>query len=318
MAYYILSIKDARDRHMSDLLLACAYLACSFCLDFFCVRYLSPFPALLVGDAIVMTFTLLVSRQLWFQRLLGVFVPMVFLTCGLGHLLEGMSYWQLTYPLNVPWSMVTADIGFAVLVNAARYPAFIRGTDVVEDIAAVRTAAGQQAQFFHNVLYSVTDGRFRFHADETGLPVPLGEMVPITRISRENLSDARHRIAAASSKLGFSSDRTEVLSTTIGEAMMNAVVHGADATVETFGDKSAVQVWIRDHGVGISLEDLPSATLRQGWSSRGTLGMGFSIILSLTDGFDLVTSNAGTTAVITVYSEPTKPNAPFLFAPATQ
>jgi len=313
MSYYILVTKDARDRHLTDLVLACIYLACSFCLDFLCVRYLSPFPALLVGDAIVMTFTLLVSRQLWFQRLLGVFVPMVFLTCGLGHFLEGLSYWQLTYPLNVPWSMVTADIGFAVLVNAARYPAFIRGTDVVEEMAGVRAAASHQAQFFHNVLYAVTDGRFRFHVDGGALPRPLEEVVPVTPITRETLSAARHLIANACADKGFRSDRTDVLITAAGEAMMNSVVHGADATLRVCADRDSVQVWVSDRGHGISLDDLPRATLRHGWSSRGTLGMGFSMILSLADGVDLLTGNAGTTIVITVVNEPEKCDASTLF-----
>src|SRR5579871_311506 len=134
MTVYFIQIFHKNRAHLIDLGIACLYLACSFIIDSICVRQFSPFAALLIGDAIIMTFTVIVSRQIWFQRLLGVFVPLIFFTCAVGHFLEGLSYWQLTYPLNVPWTMVTADIGFAVLVNSARFPAFIRGQDVVEEL----------------------------------------------------------------------------------------------------------------------------------------------------------------------------------------
>ena len=137
LSYFVTMYRTSR-RHVIDLGVAVAYLIVSFTIDAIAVALLHPFPALLVGDAAVMTFTLLVSRAAWFQRLLGVFVPIIFLTCGIGHFLEGLSYWQLTYTVNTPWTMVTADIGFAVLVNARRYPGFIRGQDIQDELTAAR------------------------------------------------------------------------------------------------------------------------------------------------------------------------------------
>jgi PAS domain S-box-containing protein len=139
MLFYFLRTYHASRRHLADLGLALGYLLGSFILDYICVQAFHPFVALLIGDAIVMTFTVVVSRHVWFQRLLGVFVPVVFLTCAFGHFLEGLSYWTLTYTVNVPWTMVTADIGFAVLINASRYPAFIRGEEIVGQLAEART-----------------------------------------------------------------------------------------------------------------------------------------------------------------------------------
>ena len=122
MVWYFFRAYKNSPTHLMDLAYAVAYLMGSFCLDYTCVRAFNPFWAMFVGDALVMTFTLVVSRQIWFQRLLGVFIPLIFLTCGMGHFLEGLSYWARTYPVNVPWTMVTADIGFAVLVNSSRFP----------------------------------------------------------------------------------------------------------------------------------------------------------------------------------------------------
>ncbi len=83
----------------------------------------------------------------------------MFFTCGVGHLLEGMSYWKLTYPVNVPWTMVTADIGFAILVKAVCFPAFIRGQDVLTELAQARQEAEAKPRFFRDVMRSATEGR---------------------------------------------------------------------------------------------------------------------------------------------------------------
>lgn len=87
--YYFLRLYRQSRQHLIDLGLAPAYLLVSFALDYTCVLHFQPFIAMLIGDAIVMTFTLAVSRQLWFQRLLGVFVPIIFVTCAFGHFMEG-------------------------------------------------------------------------------------------------------------------------------------------------------------------------------------------------------------------------------------
>ena len=148
MTFYLFRAAKSDPTHLHDLGLGFAYLLGSFLLDFLCVRFFTPWIALLIGDTIVMTFALIVSRQLWFQRLLGVFVPLVFFTCALGHFMEGLSYWRLTYPVNVPWTMVTADIGFAILVNATRFPAFIRGQDIVSEMNALKAEASARAGIF--------------------------------------------------------------------------------------------------------------------------------------------------------------------------
>ena len=178
MVFYFLRLYGKDREHLTDLGLAMGYILASFLLDLFCVMHFEPFPALLIGDAVVITFTVMVSKQLWFQRLLGVFVPLVFFTCGIGHLLEGMSYWRLTYPVNVPWTMVTADIGFAILVNAVRFPAFIRGQDVLTELAETRQEAETKQTFFRDVLMSVTEGRLRLCDTAFDLPLqPLPDCV---------------------------------------------------------------------------------------------------------------------------------------------
>lgn len=321
MVFYFLRLYARSRRHLADLGLALAYLLGSFALDYFCVQNFHPFTALLVGDAVVMTFTVMVSRQMWFQRLLGVFVPVIFLTCGVGHFLEGLSYWQLTYTINTPWTMVTADIGFAVLVNASRFPAFIRGEDVVAELAVTKTRAENlQAEIdarmraeaekeaaqarvgtiLRDVLASVTGGRLRLCHEESELPPMMGapsDAIALTET--DGLRELRRRTREAALSLGFSEGRWQDLMTAASECGMNAIVHagGGLARVGTDG-RGTIQVRVEDVGRGIAVEHLPRATLEKGYTTAGTLGQGMKMMLQAVDRVWLMTGPGGTTIVL--------------------
>lgn len=330
MLFYFLRLYRKSGTHLRDLLYAVLYLICSFILDLTCIKLFEPFVAMLIGDAIVMTFTVIVSRQLWFQRLLGVFVPIIFLTCGIGHFLEGMSYWRMTYPVNVPWTMVTADIGFAVLVNSSRFPAFIRGEDIVTELSQqreqnelllieveartaaeaenlrllnqIKTASDQQRKFLRDVLASVTEGRLRLCFDVSELPDPLATVTKFLHLTSEQLRVVRQEVRTLADASGFAPDQQYDFITAVSEAAMNAVVHagGGSATVSWTGasDTPKIQVRIEDSGTGIAVDRLPAATLERGYSSAGTLGQGFWLILKTAESVWLYTSPQGTTIVL--------------------
>ena len=305
MVFYFIRLYGRSRTHVTDLGLALAYILVSFTLDAICVNRFQPFVALLVGDAVVITFTVIVSRQLWFQRLLGVFVPLVFLTCGVGHLLEGMSYWKMTYPANTPWTMVTADIGFAILVNAVRFPAFIRGQDVLSELESAQAEARIRQQFFRDVLLSVTGGRMRLCATPADLPPPLPEASRPIPVTREALSDARHHARAAARARRFPPEQEDNLLTAIGEATLNAAVHGGGGECRVCADDDHVQVWVTDRGQGITLSQMPRVMLDHSFDTkdearRGFAGQGFWLMLRTADRLDLYTGPQGTTLVVTV------------------
>ncbi|MEO7716219.1 MAG: ATP-binding protein, partial [Capsulimonas sp.] len=328
MVYYFLRMYSKSRQHLWDLSLALLYLIGSFTLDYICVQAFHPFVALLIGDAAIMTFTVMVSRQAWFQRLLGVFVPIIFLTCGVGHFLEGLSYWHLTYDVNTPWTMVTADIGFAVLVNASRFPAFIRGEDVVAELAVVKTRAeelqieidarreaeearakseklreaaeARMRTFLSDVLASVTEGKLRLVDSPSGLPPRLPQIGdPIPLVISHDMRTLRDAAKHAALALSFPDLRWQNLITAASEAAMNAIVHaGGGSSYVGSVPSGTVQVWIEDTGKGIDMDNLPRATLERGWTTAGSLGHGFWLMLQTVDRVYLLTGPMGTTLVL--------------------
>lgn len=84
-----------------------------------------------------------------------------------------------------------------------------------------------------------------------------------------------------------------------GEAAMNAVVHAGMGVGQVFAhERVAVQVRVEDSGTGIAVQDLPNATLRRGYTTAGTMGHGFKMILKTVDRVYLLTEGAGTTVVM--------------------
>ena len=68
--------------------------------------------------------------------------------------------------------------------------------------------------------------------------------------------------------------------------------------VRGYARADAAQVWVEDAGSGILLGRLPIATLKQGYSTAGTAGQGWFLILSFVDEAYLRTGPGGTQVVL--------------------
>ena len=169
-------------------------------------------------------------------------------------------------------------------------------------LARVQESAAFQRTFLRDMLASVTDGRLRLCNSEKDLPpplTPLEETDPIP-LQAETLRAMRQRLRETSATVDLPENRASDLLLGAGEAAMNAVVHAGGGVAHLCADPSqnALQVWVRDSGAGIALDHLHRATLEPGFSSAGTLGHGFFLMLSTCDLVYLHTGPEGTTVVL--------------------
>lgn len=84
----------------------------------------------------------------------------------------------------------------------------------------------------------------------------------------------------------------------IGEALANAVKHATWATYQVRRLDGVVQVEIRDDGPGIDFHSLPQGALVPGYSTQPTVGMGFTLMLGLSQRLLLATGPSGTTVLL--------------------
>lgn len=87
------------------------------------------------------------------------------------------------------------------------------------------------------------------------------------------------------------------------EAVTNAVKHAGSGYFQIFKKHSTAQMLISDHGPGINFSALPKATLLGGYSTKQTLGMGFTVMLEFSDRILLSTEPGNTLIVLELYAK---------------
>jgi len=162
--------------------------------------------------------------------------------------------------------------------------------------------AHQQRVFLRDVLSSVTDGRLKLCDSAADLPplLPRRFGAPVTLDESRDLRRLRHQLREAALQIDFPTIRWQDLESGVGEAAMNAVVHGGNGVGEVRSDEQGevLQVRIEDNGAGISVENLPMATLQKGYTTAGTFGHGFKMILKSVSRAYLLTGPTGTTVIL--------------------
>ncbi len=95
----------------------------------------------------------------------------------------------------------------------------------------------------------------------------------------------------------------------LSEAITNAVKHAGGAELKLFLDGGTIQARVEDSGPGINFKLLPRAALEAGFSTKQSLGLGFSIMLQECDRVFLSTGSGGTTLMLEKSVASEKPEA---------
>lgn len=168
-------------------------------------------------------------------------------------------------------------------------------------LAEAQENALRQRVFLRDVLASVTEGRLQLCDSLDDLPPAPASFSPLVSLTHSRgLAQLRHEAMAAAAAVGLPAERGLDLALAVGEAGMNAVLHAGSGTGQVFWDEDSqrVQVRVEDQGEGISVENLPHATLQRGYSTKATLGHGMKIILQTASCLWLLTGPTGTTVVV--------------------
>lgn len=165
---------------------------------------------------------------------------------------------------------------------------------------ALRESQAQTRSFLRDVLASVTEGRLLLCNKAEDLPQAFPGLTEPIQLTIDTIREARQKTMEAAQQLRLDKDRGNDLLTAVGEATMNAITHGGGGIIRVTGDLAigTVQVWIEDHGSGIEMSTLPRATLERGFTTAGTFGHGFWLILKSVDRVWLLTGPTGTTVVL--------------------
>lgn len=151
-------------------------------------------------------------------------------------------------------------------------------------------------QAYIDVLASVTGGKLILMWPDD-VADHLGEVVlPAEKISSPSqLSAARAHLGEVLAELG---DRHDEALLAANEGLSNALKYAGGGEYEVRRTPFALQVVITDHGSGIDFSTLPRATLITGYSTKSTLGIGFTIMFDAAERVLLATQPGLTTLVL--------------------
>jgi anti-sigma regulatory factor (Ser/Thr protein kinase) len=168
----------------------------------------------------------------------------------------------------------------------------------------INRAEAQKKQFYRDILCAVTNGKLtlcdREEIDQYwAWPCVLQPVQDESDVRR-----VRQAVSEAGYSVGLPDDRVQDLCLCASEAATNALKHAGSGEASVTVTSSAIRVRVEDRGGGIDPFHLPRATLMKGYSTRASLGLGFTLMHELADRLYLTTSADGTTLILEVVLQP--------------
>ena len=159
--------------------------------------------------------------------------------------------------------------------------------------AALEQEQQHRLEFYRRTIEAATEGKLIVCDREDIRRMEVHPLGSWTVKQPEDLSEIRHAIEAAAASAGMDSYRTDNFIVAIGEAATNALKHAGAGTVSLHLRNESLICIIEDKGPGIQALSIPDVALTRGYSTAGTLGMGYKIMISLSDRIYLATGSDG-------------------------
>lgn len=151
----------------------------------------------------------------------------------------------------------------------------------------------EKKQFYREVIRAVTRGKFEL-VDRADVPL-VGELVEDLPCSTgAEYAAARKAVRQVCADAGMSEDRAADLLLAAGEAITNAMKHATEGRCQLYRSEDRVALRVVDRGSGIASHHLPASILTPGFSTKVSLGMGYTMMLQLCDRVWLATGPEGT------------------------
>lgn len=168
----------------------------------------------------------------------------------------------------------------------------------------VRRSEERRIEFYRRTLLAATGGRLVITGQAEILAIA-GETVGQWEINTAgDLWPIRRRVGEFAAEVGIDEHRRERFKTCVGEAATNALKHAGGGTASLHRLPDGIMVVVADSGRGIAEMSLPDVALTRGYSTAGTLGMGYKIMLSFADKVYLATGPDGTTVGLELKETP--------------
>lgn len=153
-------------------------------------------------------------------------------------------------------------------------------------------------------IFAITGGKLEILQDTGALDWPMEDsallMKEVVR-EPEDVTKTRRKLENLGLQKNLPEERLFDFVLCCSEAMTNALRHGGGGELSIFEKEERLLVLVDDRGPGIEFSRIPSSTLQKGFSTKCSLGCGFTLMLQLSDKLYVSTGPEGT-RVLLVFS----------------
>lgn len=171
---------------------------------------------------------------------------------------------------------------------------------ISRDISEQRRLEKHKLEFYRRTLLAATQGKLVITEEEeiAKLAGPPLEKWDFTQVNE--LPAIRWSAARLAQSMGMSKTDVYRLVSCVGEATSNAFKHAGGGAASLHQVSGGLLFMTRDRGNGIDTLNLPNVALVRGYSTTGTGGLGYTMILASADKLYLSTGPAGTVVAASI------------------
>jgi anti-sigma regulatory factor (Ser/Thr protein kinase) len=169
-----------------------------------------------------------------------------------------------------------------------------------ESEEALRRAEAHKQEFYRRTILAATGGKLVITEQDEIDAIAGPAVVTMDIKTPDDLPKARKAATDTAGSAGMEKVQVHKLLMAVGESTSNAYKHAGEGLMSVHRTDNGVVVVVSDHGPGIDALNLPDVALTTGYSTAGTGGYGYEMILAASDKVYLATGPDGTTVAFEV------------------
>ncbi|WP_156291251.1 ATP-binding protein [Oceanobacillus salinisoli] len=154
-------------------------------------------------------------------------------------------------------------------------------------------------EVYRDVIYAATHGQFLLIKKSDVMNYKSGDLLcEVDVVERHDIAKARNAAKDAFTEKGVKGSKILSYNLIISEAVTNILKHAEYGKMLVYQAGDLFYVVIEDKGPGFPLKILPKTTLMAGFSTKESLGQGFTLMMKMAEQVVLETSETGSTLIL--------------------
>jgi anti-sigma regulatory factor (Ser/Thr protein kinase) len=177
-----------------------------------------------------------------------------------------------------------------------------------EDLFSVKKADSdpkppewERWKVYRDVILASTQGKFLLISERELKGFKKGRVFCEGTIQQlADIPACRHRAKDSLEAMGYSESTIMGWLLVLSEAITNTIKHGEEGrmTLVEDEDQNEIRFIVEDKGPGFSLKELPKTTLLAGYSTKKSMGQGFTLMMKMSKQVSLYTTSEGSTIIL--------------------